>query len=324
MSAVADIPAVEETDALDAYSRIVVEVAERLAPSVANLRVMRRSRVGQVPAGAGSAVVLTPDGFLLTSAHVVAGQNRVGRAAFVDGRELSFRIVGVDRLSDLAVLRADGNDLVPSTLGEAENLRVGQLVVAIGNPNGFAGSVTAGVVSALGRSLPARAGRTVRYIDNVIQTDAALNPGNSGGALVDSQGRVIGINTAVAGVGLGLAVPINTATREIVGSLMRHGRVRRAYVGIAGGPRPLPPHARARLDRTGGVEIVEVAADSPADRAGLRAEDLIVELGGEPVERVDDVQRLMTEASIGQTLTVRVLRGDRELELSVRPIELTT
>src|SRR5207248_4013502 len=148
--------------------------------------------------------------------------------------------------SDLAVLRADGGDLTPAVLGEAEHLRVGQLVVAIGNPNGFAGSVTAGVVSALGRSLPARAGRTVRYIDNVIQTDAALNPGNSGGALVDSAGRVIGINTAVAGGGLGLAVPINEATRRVIGALMTDGRVRRAYLGIAGGPRPLPPQARPR------------------------------------------------------------------------------
>jgi S1-C subfamily serine protease len=314
-----------EADALDAYSRVVVDVAERLAPSVANLRVMRRSRGGgQVPAGAGSAVALTPDGFLLTSAHVVAGPRpRSGRAAFVDGRELSFRVIGVDALSDLAVLRADGGDLVPALLGEAERLRVGQLVVAIGNPNGFAGSVTAGVVSALGRSLPARAGRTVRYIDNVIQTDAALNPGNSGGALVDSGARVVGINTAVAGVGLGLAVPINAATRQIVGALMRDGRVRRAYVGIAGGPRPLPPHARARLGRAGGVEIVEVAADSPAQRAGLRAEDLIVELGGQPVERVDDVQRAMTEEAIGRPLPITVLRGDRELELQLRPVELT-
>src|SRR5437763_4203394 len=176
---------------------------------------MRRGRGGQYPAGAGSAVVLTPDGFLLTSAHVVAGPGRGGRASFVDGRELSFRIVGVDRLSDLAVLRADGDGLAPANLGEAEQLQVGQLVVAIGNPNGFAGSVTAGVVSALGRCLLARSGRTVRYIDNVIQTDAALNPGNSGGALVDSRGRVVGITTAVAGVGLGRAVPINAVTRQI-------------------------------------------------------------------------------------------------------------
>jgi S1-C subfamily serine protease len=323
MSAMSDTPVESrELEALDAYSRIVVEVAERLAPSVANLRVMRRSRGGQIPAGAGSAVVLTPDGFLLTSAHVVTGPGRGGRASFVDGRELSFRIVGVDRLSDLALLRADGDGLAPATLGEAEQLRVGQLVVAIGNPNGFAGSVTAGVVSALGRSLPARAGRTMRYIDNVIQTDAALNPGNSGGALVDSTGRVVGINTAVAGVGLGLAVPINAATRQIVGALMRHGRVRRAYLGIAGGPRPLPPSARAQLGRASGVEIVEVPAGSPAERAGLRAEDLVVELDGHPVERVDDVQRLMTEATIGRTLSIRALRGDRTLELSVKPVEL--
>jgi S1-C subfamily serine protease len=311
-----------ETEALDAYSRVVVEVAERLAPSVANLRVMRRARGGQVPAGAGSAVALTPDGFLLTSAHVVAGPGRNGRAAFVDGRELAFGVAGVDRLSDLAVLRADGADLFPAALGEAEQLRVGQLVVAIGNPNGFAGSVTAGVVSALGRSLPARAGRTVRYIDNVIQTDAALNPGNSGGALADSSGRVIGINTAVAGIGLGLAVPINAATRQIVGSLMRDGRVRRAYIGIAGGPRPLPPHARVQLGRRAGVEVVDVAPGGPAARAGIRPEDLIVELDGRQIERVDDVQAAMTEAVIGRIVGVRVLRGDRFLDLELAPREL--
>ncbi|HUA05749.1 MAG TPA: trypsin-like peptidase domain-containing protein [Solirubrobacteraceae bacterium] len=311
-----------EAEALDAYSRVVVDVAERVAPSVANLRVMRRGRGGQVPAGAGSAVALTPDGFLVTSAHVVAGPGRSGKATFVDGRELSWRVVGTDRLTDLAVLRADGDGLIPAVLGEAEKLRVGQLVVAIGNPNGFAGSVTAGVVSALGRSLPARAGRTVRHIDNVIQTDAALNPGNSGGALVDSSARVIGINTAVAGVGLGLAVPINEATRQIVGTLMRDGRVRRAWIGIAAGPRPLPPHARARVGRSSGVEIVEVSQGSPAQRAGLRAEDLIVELGGQQIERVDDVQRLMREDAIGRPLPVRILRGDRWLDLEVSPIEL--
>jgi S1-C subfamily serine protease len=228
----------------------------------------------------------------------------------------------MDRLSDLAVLRADGDSLAPAVLGEAERLRVGQLVVAIGNPNGFAGSVTAGVVSALGRSLPARAGRTVRYIDNVIQTDAALNPGNSGGALVESAARVVGINTAVAGVGLGLAVPINPATRQIIGSLMRHGRVRRAYIGIAAGPRPLPPHARSRLGRAAGVEVVEVAAGSPAERAGLRAEDLVVELDGVPVESMYDIQRAMTEAAIGNTIVVRVLRGEQLLTLELAPVEL--
>ena len=315
-------------EALDAYSRIVVDVAERLAPSVANLRITRRTRVGNVPTGAGSAVVLTPDGFLLTSAHVVSARGpsdrrgRGGRATFPDGRELGFEIVGVDPFSDLAVLRADGDSLVPAVLGEAERLRVGQLVVAIGNPNGFAGSVTAGVVSALGRSLPARAGRTVRYIDNVIQTDAALNPGNSGGALVDSTARVVGVNTAVAGVGLGLAVPINPATRQIIGSLMRHGRVRRAYIGIAAGPRPLPPHARARLGRSAGVEIVEVAADSPAEHAGLRVEDLVVELDGAPVASIDDIQRAMTEAAIGNSVSMRVLRGERLITLTLAPVEL--
>ena len=315
-----------EAEALDAYSRVVTSVAERLAPSVANLRVMRRTRAGRVPAGQGSAVVLTTDGFMLTSAHVVAspasGRPRSGQATLVDGRELGFEVIGVDRLSDLAVLRADGERLAPATLGEAEGLKVGQLVVAIGNPNGFAGSVTAGVVSALGRSLPARAGRAVRFVDNVIQTDAALNPGNSGGALADSHGRVVGINTAVAGVGLGLAVPINAATRQIVGALMRDGKVRRGYLGIAGGPRPLPPHARVRLGRTAGVEIVEVVPDSPAQRSGLRAEDLLVELGGRPIERVDDVQALMTHEAIGRELKATVLRGDRWIELELAPAEL--
>ena len=311
-----------EGPALDAYSRIVVEISDRLAPSVANLRVTRRSRGGHVPAGAGSAVALTPDGFLITSAHVVAGPGRQGRASFVDGRELSFRVVGVDRLSDLAVLRAEGSGLTPATLGDAERLRVGQLVVAIGNPNGFAGSVTAGVISALGRSLPARSGSATRYIDNVIQTDAALNPGNSGGALVDSSAAVVGINTAVAGVGLGLAVPINQATRQIVAALMREGRVRRAYIGIGGGPRPLPPHARTRLGRAAAVEIVQVVDGAPAQRAGMRVEDLIVELGGHAVERVEDLQRAITAEAIGQSLPVRVIRGDRELELELRPVEL--
>jgi S1-C subfamily serine protease len=315
-------PVTVEDEALDAYSRVVVSVAEQVSPSVGSLRVMRRGRGGRVPAGAGSAVALTPDGFLVTSAHVVSGPGRSGRVAFVDGRELSFQIVGLDRLSDLAVLRADGDGLAPATLGEAERLRVGQLVVAIGNPHGFAGSVTAGVVSALGRSLPARSGRTFRYIDSVIQTDAALNPGNSGGALVDSRGHLVGINTAVAGIGLGLAVPINDATRQIIGALMRDGRVRRAYIGIAGGPRPLPPQARVRLGRETALEVVEVVEGSPAQRAGLRAEDLIVEIGGRPVERADDIQRLMNDAAIGQPLPVSLLRGDRWLELELLPNEL--
>src|SRR5207302_4301445 len=206
-------------------------------------------------------------------AHVV-GRTDGGRASLVDGRELDFTVVGSDPLSDLAVLRVDGRELHPAELGDAEGLRVGQLVVAIGNPNGFTGSVTAGVVSALGRSLPARSGANVRYVDNVIQTDAALNPGNSGGALADGRGRVVGINTAVAGIGLGLAVPINEATRKIVGALMREGRYRRAYLGLALGSRPLPPRVAKRLGRTDCVEVVSVVDGSPASHARLRPEDL--------------------------------------------------
>ena len=303
-----------EEEALDAYSRAVITVAERLAPSVANLRVNHGRRLG-----GGSAVAITPDGFLVTSAHVVNGSTKGGRASFVDGRELQFEVVGADPHADLAVLRAEADDLVPAELGDAERLRVGQLVVAIGNPNGFAGSVTAGVVSALGRSLPTQSGRIV---DNVIQTDAALNPGNSGGALADGSGRVIGINTAVAGIGLGLAVPINTATRQIVGALMTEGRFRRAYLGIAGGGRPLPPRLARQLGRESGVEVVQVVEGSPAAEAGLRPEDLIVELDGAAVTDVGDIQRLMVVEKIGAPVPVRVLREGRELVLSLVPSEL--
>ncbi|MEA2389286.1 MAG: hypothetical protein QOG41_2059 [Thermoleophilaceae bacterium] len=312
----------EEREALDAYSRAVTGVAERLAPSVANLRVTRSTRRGHVAAGGGSAVVLTPDGYMLTSAHVVARRDSGGRASFVDGRELRFTVVGRDPFSDLAILRADDGDLVPATLGDAERLRVGQLVVAIGNPNGFAGSVTAGVVSALGRSLPASSRGARRVIDNVIQTDAALNPGNSGGALVDGSGEVVGVNTAVAGVGLGLAVPINAATRNVIGALMSEGRVRRAYLGIAGGPRPLPPRARRRFDMASCVEVVEVLPESPADRAGLRAEDLIVSVNGTATASVYDLQRLMVAELIGVEVPVTVVRGGRPLELRLVPEEL--
>jgi len=303
-----------EEEALDAYSRAVMTVAERLAPSVANLRVNHGRRLG-----GGSAVAITPDGFLVTSAHVVNGSTSSGRASFVDGRELRFEVVGADPHADLAVLRAEADDLVPAELGDAERLRVGQLVVAIGNPNGFAGSVTAGVVSALGRSLPTQSGRIV---DNVIQTDAALNPGNSGGALADGSGRVIGINTAVAGIGLGLAVPINAATRQIVGALMTEGRFRRAYLGIAGGGRPLPPRLARQLGRESGVEVVQVVEGSPAAEAGLRPEDLIVELDGAAVTDVGDIQRLMVVEKIGAPVPVHVLREGRELVLSLVPAEL--
>ncbi|CAN5162657.1 trypsin-like peptidase domain-containing protein [soil metagenome] len=313
---------VSEAEALDAYSRAVVTVAERLSPSVANLRVARRVRGGRRLEGGGSAVVITPDGFMLTSAHVVANTAGEGRASLVDGRELDFEVVGSDPLSDLAVLRADGRDLVPAELGDAEQLRVGQLVVAIGNPHGFTGSVTAGVVSALGRSLPTRSGANVRVVDNVIQTDAALNPGNSGGALADGRGRLVGINTAVAGVGLGLAVPINSATRLIVAALMTEGRFRRAYLGIAGGPRPLPPRLARKLGRKAGVEIVQVVEGFPADHAGLRPEDLIVELDGTPIEGMNELQRVVVSELIGRSVRAKVIREGRERDLELVPAEL--
>jgi serine protease Do len=311
-----------DEEALDAYSLVVTTVAERLSPSVANLRVSRRVRGGRILDGGGSGVVITPDGFTLTSAHVVARTEGKGRASLVDGRELEFEVVGSDPLSDLAVLRVDARDLVPAELGDAERLRVGQLVVAIGNPHGFTGSVTAGVVSALGRSLPTRSGANVRVVDNVIQTDAALNPGNSGGALADGRGRVVGINTAVAGVGLGLAVPINAATRRILGALMAEGRFRRAYLGIAGGPRPLPPRLARELGRKSGVEIAQVVEGGPADLAGMRAEDLIVELEGTPIEGMDDLQRVVVSEVIGRAVRARVVRGGREHELELVPAEL--
>jgi serine protease Do len=313
---------VADEEALDAYSRAVMAVAERVAPSVANLRISRRVRGGRVLAGGGSGVVVTPDGFMLTSAHVVAGSDAPARASFVDGREIEVNVVGTDPLSDLAVLRAENGDLTPAELGDAEGLRVGQLVVAIGNPNGFAGSVTAGVVSALGRSLPVRSRAAGRIVENVIQTDAALNPGNSGGALADGRGRVVGINTAVAGVGLGLAVPINTTTRKIIGALMSEGRFRRAYLGIAGGSRPLPPRLARELGRQECVEVVEIVEGSPAARAGLRPEDLIVDLNGQPVTGVDDLQRLMAGELIGEKVVVTTVRGDRPQEVELVPVEL--
>jgi S1-C subfamily serine protease len=308
-------------EALDAYSRVVTTLAERLSPSVASLRVVQRAGRAGVVQGAGSGVVISTDGFAITSAHVVSGASR-GSAAFVDGHEERFEVVGRDELSDLAVLRLDGRGLHPAELGDASELRVGQLVVAIGNPLGFSGSVTAGVVSALGRALPLSSGRATRLVENVIQTDAALNPGNSGGALADGRGTVVGINTAVAGIGLGLAVPIDDATRKIIAALMRDGRVRRAYIGVTGGSRPLPPRAAARAGRTMGVEVMEVVADSPAARTGFLPGDIILEVDGIPIEDVADLQRLMVGESLGGPLRVLVWRGADTRTIEVQPAEL--
>jgi S1-C subfamily serine protease len=307
-----------EREALDAYSTIVTSVAERVLPAVASLRVGRTGRGG----GAGSAVVITPDGFLVTSAHVVA-QGGSASASFIDGTEYDVEVVGADPLSDLAVARALGATLEPVPIGNADHLRVGQLVVAVGNPLGFSGSVTSGVVSGLGRSLATADGNGHRrFIEDVIQTDAALNPGNSGGALADWQARLIGVNTAVAGMGLGLAVPMNATTEAILSALMRNGRVRRAYLGIAGGTRALPPAMAQKLARKAGVEVQEVVSGSPAAGGGLQSGDIIVSVGETAVAKAGDLQRLMVEARIGSKLGLTILRADRLITVEVVPVEL--
>jgi S1-C subfamily serine protease len=321
-----------ETDTLDAYSRAVIRVAEELLPSVASIRVHGRGRpdVTARAYGSGSAVAVSPDGFLVTSAHVVAGSHG-GVAAFGDGRELPFEIVGTDRLSDLAVIRTTGGELHPARLGDADTLRVGQLVVAVGNPLGFAGSVSAGVVSALGRSFATSDGRHARIVENVIQTDASLHPGNSGGALATSAVEVVGINTAVVGPGigqgLGLAVPVNATTTGIMAALMAERRVRRAYLGVGGGSRPLPPRvvqalAREHPGQEHGIEVTSVVSGSPAGAAGIRPEDLIVAVDGTPVRSIGDLQRLMTADRIGRPVQFRVVRGSDSAEVTITPIEL--
>jgi S1-C subfamily serine protease len=305
-----------EAEALDAYSRVVTSVAASLLPSVAALAV-RTPRGG----GAGSAVTFTDDGFLLTNAHVVGGATG-GTASFADGTETKFDVVGADALSDLAVVRVHNPGAPAAPLGDADGLKIGQLVVAVGNPMGLAGSVTAGVVSGLGRSLPARDGRRVRIIDNVIQTDAALNPGNSGGALADSTSTVVGINTAVAGYGLGLAVPINSTTRQIIGDLLTTGRVRRAWLGVAGVPVPLPPPLAARLGQKLGLRVVEVVPGSPAGTAGIYLGDILVSANGKPIETVQALQRLMLGQAIGTDLPVTVLRRNAFVDVVTVPAEL--
>jgi S1-C subfamily serine protease len=306
-------------DPLDSYSLTVSRVARTLTPKVASVRV----RFGSRGEGAGSAVVFTADGFLLTNAHVV-GPARGGALEFGDGTETSFSVIGADPLSDLAVLRASGAVPPPADLGDSDELVVGQLVVAVGNPLGLSGSVTAGVVSALGRSLPTRdADNNVRMVEDVIQTDAALNPGNSGGALADASGQVVGISTAVAGVGLGMAVPINATTRRIVGALMAGGRVRRAFLGLVSVPAPVPQALRQRTGANRALRVEQVVPDSPAARAGLRRGDLVLSAGGKPLTRAQSLQRLMFADAIGRPMPVTVLRNGAMVDVIAEPVELT-
>jgi serine protease Do len=298
--------------ALDEYSKTVISVAKSVTPHVASVRLDN---------GAGSAVVFE-DGRLLTNAHVVSDARR-GKATFSDGSDTTFEVLGSDPLSDLAVLSARGTIPPPATLGNADELEVGQLVVAVGNPLGLNGSVTAGVVSALGRALPVRQGKAARVIEDVIQTDAALNPGNSGGALADSSGRVVGINTAVAGFGLGLAVPINVTTMRIVQTLIADGRVRRAFLGLVSVPAPLPDDVAERTGQRAGLRVVEVVTGSPAHRAGLHAGDLVLTVGRKQVNDAQGIQRQLFADAIGIELPVTVLRGGAMVDVFATPTELS-
>jgi S1-C subfamily serine protease len=306
-----------ENDALDAYSAIVTGVAAELTPRVAAVRM--RGRRGE---SAGSAVVLTNEGHLVTNAHVV-GDATSGEAEFSDGTTARIDVTGRDPLSDIAVVRADREVPSPPEYGDADRLLVGSLVVAVGNPLGLAGSVTAGVVSALGRSMPARTRSATRLIEDVIQTDAALNPGNSGGALADSRGRVVGINTAVAGVGLGLAVPINATTHGIIHALMHDGRVRRAYLGLVSSPTPLSPALRGRTGQRTALRVVEVVENSPAAFSGLRRGDVILAIDGTPLGDAQSLQRRMFADAIGARMEITVLRNGALVDAVAEPIELT-
>jgi S1-C subfamily serine protease len=292
-----------------------MRVAEQLRPTVVNLRGQRGRNEGS-----GSGILFTPDGFLLTNHHVVQGQQRL-RVRLSDGREQAGRVIGADPWTDLAVVQVEEANLPFVTFGDSAKLRVGQLVVAIGSPFGFESTVTAGVVSATGRTLRSITGHLV---DNVIQTDAALNPGNSGGPLVDSRGLVVGVNTAIIrpAQGLCFAIPINMA-KHILPQLMQHGRVVRGYLGlhVRNVPVAQPLARKFELTQTAGVEVVAVEPNGPADQAGLQTEDVVVTLGDQPTTSVDDLHRLLTQLPVGQPLEVRLLRGDRRLERFVVPGE---
>jgi serine protease Do len=312
-----------DVDALDSYSKTVMRVAATVTPHVAALEMSASHRNGRVRVGAGSAVLFTEDGYLLTNSHVVAGTHR-GHAVFADGSRMDLELVGADPLSDLAVVHGRPPRIPPATFGAAESLRVGQLVVAVGNPLGLAGSVTAGVVSGLGRAIPVWAGGNRRVIEDVIQTDAALNPGNSGGALADTHSRIVGINTAVAGAGLGLAIPINATTRRIISALLADGRVRRAYLGLVSTPTRLSPSAVIRTGQRDALRVVEVLAGSPADKAGLTAGDILLAACGRPVSDAESLQRLLFVDAIGEPLELKVLRDGQEVHLTAVPEEMTS
>ena len=309
-----------DAELLDAYSRAVVDAAERVSPSVANVEVRggeprggRRER-----RGSGSGFVFTPDGFVLTNSHVVHGASEI-EVTLADGRPLEASLVGDDPDTDLAVLRVNAPNLVPVSFGDSSKVRPGQLVIAIGNPYGFQYTVTAGVVSALGRSLRARSGR---LIDDVIQTDAALNPGNSGGPLVTSRGDVVGVNTAaiLPAQGICFAIAIDTA-KYVAGRLIRDGRIRRGKIGIAG--QTVPLHRRVvrfhGLEVESGVFVTSVEPESPAERAGLLEGDVVVEYGGARVAGIDDLHRLLSEAEPGDEALLTLVRGGQKLDVRITP-----
>ena len=306
---------------LDAYSEAVAGAAERVSPSVVNVEIFRREGADERPAGTGSGFVFTPDGFVLTNSHVVAHANRIS-VTLLDGRRADGTVVGSDPDSDLAVVRISTSGLVPVTFGDSGKVRVGQVAIAIGSPYGFQCTVTAGVVSALGRSLRSQSGR---LIDNVIQTDAALNPGNSGGPLVNSRGEVIGVNTAMIlpAQGICFAIAINTA-KYVAARLIRDGRIVRAYLGVAGMTAPV--HRRVvrfyRLAATSGVMVASVEPGSPAEKAGVKPRDIIVAYGDSPVESVDDLHKLLSEERIGAKAELTVIRGTEQIRLEVLPSRL--
>lgn len=322
-------PVDADGELLDAYSSAVVNAGERVGPSVAHLAIWTPSGSSQrgrprssssAPSGTGSGFVFTPDGFMLTNSHVVERATRI-RATFSDGSNCDAHVVGNDPDTDLAVLRVHGTSLVPASLGDSRRLRAGQVVIAIGNPLGFASTVTSGVVSALGRTMRSRSGR---LIDAIIQTDAALNPGSSGGPLVDSRGNVVGINTAViAGAqGICFAVPVSAA-HFVIPQLIGEGRVRRGWIGVSGQTVQLSRRRvqLSHLSAPSAVLVTETIARGPADRAGIRGRDIILSLGGSVVTGVDDLQRLLIRDLIGRATTVTLLREGVELELSITPSE---